>query len=42
MNAAAVMDPHPTIIRPTDKISTAARFIMEKRYRSLPELWGQI
>ncbi len=30
------MDPHPTIIRPTDKISTAARFIMEKRYRSLP------
>ncbi|MES9900044.1 MAG: CBS domain-containing protein [Sedimenticola sp.] len=36
MNAAAIMDPHPTILRPTDMISTAARFIMEKRYRSLP------
>ncbi|PLY14779.1 MAG: hypothetical protein C0631_09680 [Sedimenticola sp.] len=36
MNAAAVMDPHPTVLKPTDKISTAARFIMENRYRNLP------
>lgn len=36
MNAASVMDPRPTFLRPDDLISTAARFIMEKRYRSLP------
>ena len=36
MNASAVMDPNPTVLRPTDKISTAASFIMENRYRNLP------
>jgi CBS domain-containing protein len=36
MTAASLMDPHPTFLRPDDLISTAARFIMENRYRSLP------
>jgi CBS domain-containing protein len=36
MTAASLMDPHPTFLRPDDLISTAASFIMENRYRSLP------
>ena len=36
MNAASLMDPNPVFLRPEDCISTAAAFIMEKRYRSLP------
>lgn len=34
--AASVMDPHPTVLNPTDIISTAANYIMEYRYRNLP------
>jgi len=30
------MDPHPTVLKPTDVIRTAARYIMEHRYRNLP------
>lgn len=30
------MLPNPTVLKPTDVISTAARYIMEHRYRSLP------
>ena len=36
MKAESVMDPNPTVLKPTDIISTAARYIMEHRYRSLP------
>jgi CBS domain-containing protein len=36
MPASAVMDPHPTVLRPTDIISTAVEYIMQHRYRSLP------
>ena len=36
MTAALLMNPHPTTLKPTDVISTAARYIMEHRYRSLP------
>ena len=36
MNAASVMNPNPTVLKPTDRISTAAKYIMEKRYRNLP------
>ena len=36
MNAASVMDPHPTVLKPTDIIRTAAGFIVEHRYRNLP------
>jgi len=36
MTAALIMDPNPTALKPTDLISTAARYIMEHRYRSLP------
>ncbi|MES9913530.1 MAG: CBS domain-containing protein [Candidatus Sedimenticola sp. 20ELBAFRAG] len=36
MNASAVMDPHPTTVKPTDKIKKAVKFIMENRYRNLP------
>lgn len=36
MNAEVVMDPAPTVLKPTDMISTAARYIMEHRYRNLP------
>lgn len=34
--AASIMDPHPTRLKPTDIISTAAAYIMENRYRNLP------
>jgi CBS domain-containing protein len=30
------MDPNPTVLKPTDTIKTAAKYIMEHRYRSLP------
>ena len=36
MTAASIMDPNPTVLKPTSIISTAARYIMEQRYRSLP------
>ncbi len=36
MNARAVMDKHPTILRPTDTIKTATEFIMANRYRNIP------
>jgi CBS-domain-containing membrane protein len=36
MKASDVMDPKPTTLKPTDTIADAARYIMQKRYRSLP------
>lgn len=36
MTAAMIMLPDPTVLKPTDLISTAARCIMEHRYRSVP------
>jgi len=36
MTAAAIMDPNPTVLKQTNVISTAARYIMEHRYRNLP------
>ena len=36
MNAEAVMDPHPTILRSTDTIEKAVNFIMTNRYRAIP------
>ncbi len=36
MTAASVMDPNPSTLKPTDVIGTAARCIMEHRYRSVP------
>jgi CBS domain-containing protein len=36
MTAESVMDPHPTVLKPTDTIKTAADYIMQNRYRSLP------
>jgi len=36
MNAESVMDPNPTVLKSTDIISTAAKYIMEHRYRNLP------
>jgi len=36
MSAASLMDPNPTVLKPTDIISTAAEYIMQHRYRSLP------
>lgn len=36
MTAASVMDPNPTVLKPTDVISTAAKYIMEHRFRNLP------
>ena len=36
MTAESVMDPNPTVLRPNDTIKTAAEYIMEHRYRSLP------
>lgn len=34
--AATLMDPHPTIVKPTDLISTAIEHVMTHRYRHLP------
>ncbi len=36
MKASEVMDPNPTTLKPTDSIECAAKYIMERRYRSLP------
>lgn len=36
MTASSVMNPNPTVLRPTDTIGTAAEYIMEHRYRRLP------
>ncbi len=36
MTAESVMDPHPTVLKPTDTIKRAAGYIMRNRYRSLP------
>ena len=36
MTAASVMDPKPTVLRPTDSVTTAAKYIMRHRYRNLP------
>jgi CBS-domain-containing membrane protein len=36
MTAASVMDPKPTVLKPTDIIRTAVSYIMEHRYRNVP------
>lgn len=36
MNAESVMDPHPCILKPTDTIKIACKYIMDNRYRALP------
>lgn len=36
MTAATIMLTNPTVLKPTDFISTAASYIMEHRYRSVP------
>ena len=36
MTATSIMDPHPTVVKPTDIIKTAIGYIMENRYRNLP------
>lgn len=36
MTAASIMNRNPDTLCPDDTIATAARYIMEKRYRSLP------
>jgi len=36
MTASSIMDPHPTVLKPTDIIRTAMGYIMEHRYRNLP------
>ena len=36
MTAESVMDPNPTVLKPTDTIKTAAKYIMDNRYRALP------
>ena len=36
MTAASIMDPNPVVLKPTNVISTAAKYIMENRYRNLP------
>lgn len=33
--AASLMDPNPTVLKPTDVIKTAAGYIMQHRYRNL-------
>lgn len=35
-SAESVMSRHPVILNPMDKVSTAAGYIMEYRYRTLP------
>jgi acetoin utilization protein AcuB len=34
--ASTIMDPHPSVLHPTDKISTGVDCIMKHRYRRLP------
>ena len=36
MKASDVMDSNPITLKPSDKIADAARYIMERRHRSLP------
>jgi CBS domain-containing protein len=36
MTAELVMDPNPTVLKPTDTIKIAIKYIMDNRYRSLP------
>ncbi len=36
MTATSIMDPNPTVVKPTDIIKTAIGYIMEHRYRNLP------
>jgi len=36
MTAQLIMDPKPTVLKPSDKIKTAVDYIMANRYRSLP------
>lgn len=36
MTAESVMDPNPTVLKSTDTIKTAARYILDNRYRALP------
>ncbi len=36
MTAESVMDPNPTVLKPTDTIKTATGYIMDNRYRALP------
>ena len=36
MNATTIMDPNPTVVKPTDMIKTAIGYIMDNRYRNLP------
>lgn len=36
MTAKSIMNPNPIVLHPTDKIRTAADFIMEHRFRSIP------
>ena len=36
MTASSIMEPNPIVLKSTSVISTAARYIMEHRYRNLP------
>ena len=36
MTATSIMDPNPTVVKPTDRIKTAIGYIMDNRYRNLP------
>ena len=36
MTAESVMDPNPTVLKPTDTIKVAAAYILDNRYRALP------
>ena len=36
MTASLIMDPNPTVLHPSDRISTAIQYIMDNRYRHLP------
>lgn len=36
VTATAVMDSHPTVVKPTDLISTGIKHMMKHRYRHLP------
>jgi CBS-domain-containing membrane protein len=36
MTANVIMDPKPTVLRPTDTVRTATQYIMHHRYRNLP------
>jgi CBS-domain-containing membrane protein len=36
MTAKLIMDPNPTVLKTSDQIKTAVKYIMDNRYRSLP------